>query len=67
MKLPNNIEEILSGCVVEGNRLEFKTGWKPDSIYPAITMETVHIGKSLRSRRYRNRRLGEFLNELDYK
>ena len=28
-------------------------------------MEAVRIGQSLRSRRYRNRRLGEFLKELD--
>jgi ATP-dependent DNA helicase RecG len=28
-------------------------------------MEAIHKGKSLRSRRYRNRRLGEFLKELD--
>lgn len=28
-------------------------------------MEAVRKGKSLRSRRYRNRRLGEFLKELD--
>ena len=28
-------------------------------------MEAIREGKSLRSRRYRNRRLGEFLKELD--
>ena len=28
-------------------------------------MEAVQKGRSLRSRRYRNRRLGEFLKELD--
>ena len=30
-----------------------------------IPMEAIREGKSLRSRRYRNRRLGEFLKELD--
>ena len=30
-----------------------------------IPMEAVREGMSLRSRRYRNRRLGEFLKELD--
>ncbi len=30
-----------------------------------IPIEAVRTGKSLRSRRYRNRRLGEFLKELD--
>ena len=29
-------------------------------------MESIRKGKSLRSRRYRNRRVGEFLKELDY-
>ena len=28
-------------------------------------MDAIHEGKLLRSRRYRNRRLGEFLKELD--
>ena len=30
-----------------------------------ISMDAIHEGKLLRSRRYRNRRLGEFLKELD--
>lgn len=30
-----------------------------------ISMNAIHEGKLLRSRRYRNRRLGEFLKELD--
>ena len=30
-----------------------------------ISMEAIHEGKLLRSRRYRNRRLGEFLKELN--
>lgn len=36
MKLPINIEELLSGRAVEGNRLEYKTGWNPDAIYRTI-------------------------------
>jgi hypothetical protein len=67
MRLLINIEELFSGRAVGGDRLEYKTGWKPDPIYRTITMETVHIDMSLRSRRYRNRCLGEFLNELDHK
>lgn len=36
MKLPINIEELLSGRAVEGDRLEYKTGWNPDAIYRTI-------------------------------
>ena len=33
MKLPINIEELLSGRAVEGDRIEYKIGWNPDAIY----------------------------------
>lgn len=36
MRLPINIEELLSGRAVECNRLEYKTGWNPDAIYRTI-------------------------------
>ena len=36
MKLPVNIEDLLSGRAVEGERLEYKTGWNPDAIYRTI-------------------------------
>ena len=36
MRLPVNIEELLSGRAVEGNRIEYKTGWNPDAIYRTI-------------------------------
>ena len=36
MNLPINIEELLSGQAIECNRLEYKTGWNPDSIYRTI-------------------------------
>lgn len=52
MALHINIEDLLNGKAVENNRLDYKEGWNPDSIYRTI-------------RRYRNRRLGEFLKELD--
>ena len=32
MRLPINIEELLSGRAVEGDRIEYKTGWNPDAI-----------------------------------
>ena len=36
MKLPINIEELLGGKAVENDRIEYKTGWNPDSIYRSI-------------------------------
>ena len=36
MKLPINIEELLNGHAIEGDRLEYKTGWNPDAIYRSI-------------------------------
>lgn len=36
MRLPINIEELLSGHAVEGDRLEYKTGWNLDAIYRTI-------------------------------
>ena len=36
MRLPTNIEELLSGNAIESNRLEYKQGWNPDAIYRSI-------------------------------
>ena len=36
MKLPINIEELLNGRAVEGERIEYKSGWNPDAIYRTI-------------------------------
>ena len=36
MNLPINIESLIDGRVVENNRIEFKKGWNPDSIYRSI-------------------------------
>lgn len=36
MRLPINIEELLSGRAVEDDRIEYKTGWNPDAIYRTI-------------------------------
>lgn len=35
-RLPINIESLLSGNAVEGERLEYKQGWNPDAIYRTI-------------------------------
>ena len=36
MTLPINIESLIDGRVVESDRIEFKKGWNPDSIYRTI-------------------------------
>ncbi len=36
MRLPINIEELLGGRAVEGDRIEYKTGWNPDTIYRTV-------------------------------
>ena len=36
MALPINIEDLLKKQKIEGNRIEFKGGWNPDSIYHSI-------------------------------
>ena len=36
MALPVNIEDLLNKRKVEGNRIEFKKGWNPISIYHSI-------------------------------
>ena len=36
MRLPINIDELLNGRAVEGERIEYKTGWNPDAIYRTI-------------------------------
>ena len=125
MLLPINIEDLLNHRKVESNRIEYKKGWNPVSIYhticafandfdnlgggyilvgveeengvakrpveglltsqldkiqrdilqynqliepfyaPRISVEEVRKAQTLRCRKYRNRRLGEFLKELE--
>ena len=36
MALPINIEDLLGGLIVESDRVEYKKGWNPDSIYRTI-------------------------------
>lgn len=36
MALPINIEDLLSKQKVESNRIEFKAGWNPSSVYHSI-------------------------------
>ena len=36
MSLPINIEDLLNKRKVESNRIEFKGGWNPSSVYRSI-------------------------------
>lgn len=36
MAMPVSIEELLNKSKIESNRIEFKEGWNPDSIYRSI-------------------------------
>lgn len=71
MALPVNIGDLLNKRKVEGSRIEFKKGWNPISIYHSpgpdrsIHMSAIERGDILKSRRYRNRYLGDFLKELE--
>ena len=41
MALPINIEELLSGRVVETERLEFKEGWNPLAVLHTMSFDGV--------------------------
>ena len=53
-------------------RIEFKTGWNPDKISilsyagpdRSISIDAIQKAERLKSRRYRNRRLGDYLKEF---
>ena len=36
MELHINLENLIGGRVIENNRIEFKKGWNPGSIYRSI-------------------------------
>lgn len=36
MPLPINIKDLISGRIVESDRIEYKKGWNPGSIYRSI-------------------------------
>lgn len=75
MAIPVNLEDLLQKNKVESNRIEFKEGWNPDRIYRSIlsysgpdrsiSMDAIFKAENLRSRRYKNRRLGDYLKELE--
>ncbi len=73
MRILLSIEDLLSGLIVEGARMDMKTGWNPKTIMSTICtfandFENVGSGYTVvgdkeekRAHRYRNRRIGEFL------
>ena len=72
MSLPVNIHKVLQGLPVEWERLEFKRGWNPEAVLHtlcAFANDFHNLGGGyiflFISRRYRNRRIGEFLKELN--
>ena len=36
MPLPINLSELLSGSLVESERLEFKAGWNPEAVWHTV-------------------------------
>lgn len=57
-RLPLNLDDLLGQRTVEGDRIEYPG---PDA---SIRVEALNSGRIV-ARRYRNRRIGEFLKELD--
>ncbi len=57
-KLPINLEDLLRQRKVEGNRIEYKKGWNPDPIMRTLCAFANDFEN-------RNRRIGDFLKELD--
>ena len=79
-KLPININHLLRQHTIEGERVEYKTGWNPQRVLHTIcafandfrdlgggyVVQGVQEQKGREiGRRYRNRRIGEFLKELE--
>lgn len=72
MAIPVNIEDLLHKRKIESARIEFKKGWNPDKISilsftgpdRSISLDAIQKAERLKSRRYRNRRLGDYLKEL---
>jgi len=44
ISLPINIEDLLKANAIESDRIEFKAGWHPDSIYRTICAFNLPIG-----------------------
>ena len=69
MSLPLNIDDLIHQRKVESARIEYKKDWNPEKDLHSVCAFANDIdnwGRGyIRSRFYRNRRIGEFLKELD--
>ena len=69
MSLPLNIDDLIHQRKVESARIEYKKDWNPEKVLHSVCAFANDIdnwGRGyIRSRFYRNRRIGEFLKELD--
>ncbi len=69
MSLPLNIDDLIHQRKVESARIEYKKDWNPEKVLHSVCAFANDIdnlgGGHIRSRFCRNRRIGEFLKELD--
>ena len=70
MALLLNIDDLIHQRKVESARIEYKKDWNPEKVLHSVCAFANDIdnwggGYNIRSRFYRNRRIGEFLKELD--
>ena len=69
MSLPLNIDDLIHQRKVESARIEYKKDWNPEKVLHSVCAFANDIdnwgGGYIRSWFYRNRRIGEFLKELD--
>ena len=67
MALPLNIDDLIHQRKVEGARIEYKKDWNPEKVLHSVCAFANDIDNwgGGYSRFFRNRRIGEFLKELD--
>ena len=67
VSLPLNIDDLIHQRKVESARIEYKKDWNPEKVLHSVCAFANDIDNwgGGRSRFYRNRRIGEFLKELD--
>ena len=63
MALPLNIDDLIHQRKVEGARIEYKKDWNPEKVLHSVCafandIDNWGAGYNIRSRFYRNRRIG---------
>ena len=69
MSLPLNIDDLIHQRKVESARIEYKKDWNPEKVLHSVCAFANDIdnwGGGYIIRFYRNRRIGEFLKDLDH-